>query len=83
MLTSTVYREIYALLIFREMTVHRDFAKKILANCLVVYLYSDLRTPIVILEMKQRFSMEFCIRGFHVNRDVWNPNLQETLSCSR
>ena len=46
-------------------------------------VYSDLHTPIVILEMEQRFSLESCIRGFHVSRDDWNSNLQETLSCSR
>ena len=27
--------------------------------------------------------MESCVRGFHVYKDVWNPSLQETLSCSR
>ena len=32
---TTVYREIFALLIFRETTVHGDFAEKIFANWLV------------------------------------------------
>ena len=70
---TTVYWEIYALQIFFAKRQFTEISKKKFANCLVV----------VVLEMEQRFSIESCVRGFHIYKDVWNPLLQEILSYSR
>ena len=33
--------------------------------------------------MEEQFTTESCVCDFHVYKDVWTPNQQETSSCSR
>ena len=35
------------------------------------------------MEEELNFSVESCLRGYHVYKEVWTPNWQETLECSR